>query len=353
MSQKTVDLTGIQDGDSLIWNATSGKFVVGPPLVQSLAIAYPGQTIANLPTTPADGTKVVVRVGSGVNTHQEVMRYSSASALWIGEAEYVIVTQGDTWAMDLGNRSASQMLVFSPVDNAVPYGKSHDLLAGSTNLSAAAFAGGTGVVTVGDTTSPHSFPFTASGTIQIRDNFVTYTGLTSTTFTGCTLVQGSGGTIPANEWVTQGYPGGWGFNVTSVLFADDLFAAGLRIQEKVAALMNSAPGEFKMTVGTHWQQYDPGDGTNPPTIPPSGGMGVSNTITSLDNTGGTQGGERDFYMTEMVDGSGNPTWKNWPLALPTKHFLVPKVVAKMASGALTSGSVLDYKHTIRWVADPT
>jgi hypothetical protein len=178
VSQKTVDLTGIQDGDSLIWNVAAGKFVVGPPLVQSLAISYPGETIADLPPSPADGTKAVVRVGSGVNTHQEVMRYSSGADLWIGEAEYVIVTQGDTWAMDLGNRSATEMLGWSPVDNAVPYGKAHDLLAGSTNLSAAAFAGGTGVVTVGDTTSPHSFPFTAAGTIQIRDNFVTYTGLT-------------------------------------------------------------------------------------------------------------------------------------------------------------------------------
>ena len=286
--------------------------------------------------------------------HEEHLTWNSTVDKWVGE-EHVLITQGDSWAMDLGNRAGAQLLDWSPVDNAVPYGKAYALIEGPLDLSAGNFNPGTatGVITVDDTTSPHSIPFNDSSAVNgnylvIRDNYLTYTGKTATTFTGCAVVEGSRGTIPDNEFITQGFPGGWGMVATPLLFADGLWDAGLRPQERLSSLMNSAPGEALLTVAPYWYQYDNGDGTQPmgmgTDVPPTGGMGVSASLVSLAGSGGAVGAaERSFAMTVN-------DWSDWPLAAFSKSFAYPRLVGKMAAGAQYSGSILDAKYVVRWVS---
>ena len=310
-----------------------------------------------------DGDLAIVRVGTWPDLYDEWLFWNADEDKWIGE-EKIIVNQGDAWAMDLSPRTAAQLLDWSYFDDAVPFGKAHAIITATCNLAASNFDTGTatGVITVDDTTSPHSFPFTdeGGGTPEgwyaiIRDNFITYTGRTSTTLTGCAVVQGSRESIPAGVYVTQGFPGGWGLSATYLIFADTLFAAGMQLQERLASLCNSSAAyaatsmtEKTMTIGPYWNQYDEGDGSEwswpPDNIPPAGGMGVSATLDTLASTGGTVGGERSFFVTTNE-------WTDWPLTTPTKKFLIPRIVGKMASGAAWPGSILDTRLGVRWIAD--
>ena len=109
---------------------------------------------------------------------------------------------------------AAQLSDWSYVDSAVPFGKAHAIIDGPLDLSAStstpALRPGRSPSTT--PTSPHSFPFTDSGGTGtnpdeantyavIRDNYITYTGKTSTTLTGCAVVQGTRGSIPDGEYV--------------------------------------------------------------------------------------------------------------------------------------------------------
>ena len=358
MAEYSVDLTGLQPGDTIVCATTSPAvtFEVGPALVQAIAIDYPSQDVSDLPATPAGGTKATVYVGTAPNRHQETLRYNATLAKWISEAEPIIMTQQDSWAMDLGNRSGAQMLDWSPVDNPVPYGKAFTTLNGSVDLSNANFnndGSPAGTITVVDTTNADShgsgpFASTSAGAyLKIRDNFITYTGKTSTTFTGCAVVQGARGTIPTGEWVSQGYSGGWGFNTTSIPFADDMYAAGLELEINFITMMNSGPNEKNMTLGVYWEQFDPGDGVIQLTIPPSGGLGVFPQLVSVDGSGGANSSERSFYLTEPTT-----EWQLWSLTAPTKKFLIPRVIGKMESGVESTGQCLDTKVAYRWVVNP-
>lgn len=359
------------------------------------------------------GELAILRVGSWPNRHEEWFYWdpaAGASGLWVAR-ERIIVTQSDGWAMDLSGRTGPQMLDWSYVDNAIPFGKAQAIIQGGVNLASSNFdpATSTGVINVDTTASTHSYPFrgipsvanvaalpadliaasgrplwlvldAGSGTpaiynwsgsawvqvatitsgnllggmIQIRDNFIRYTGITTNSFTGCSVIQGSRENIPAGEWVVQGSPGAWGFQVAHVPMVASMYAAGARLQERLDALMNNAPanaaipiGEKKMTIAAYWNQYSPGDGSNwpwpPAQVPPVGGMGVGIQLQSLDNTGGSIGGERNFYLT-------GGTWTDWALATPTKEYLIPRIVGKMEAGAIYTGSTLDTKLTTRWVA---
>jgi hypothetical protein len=295
---------------------------------------------------PVDGQPGLIRLGTWPNPSWE-FRYNSAIAKWVSEP-MVTVIQADAWAMDLGNRTGTQLLDWSEINNAVPFGKSAAFLVGSHDLSATNFNPGTatGVITVDSTVSTHSFPFQASSAaspyLQIRDNFLSYTAKTGTTFTGCAVVQGARGTIPTDVDVVQGYVGGYGYVSTPVDYASAMYAAGFTLQERLESLMNSAVGEAKITQAPYWFQFNAGDGTQPKAIPPTGGMGVSASVISPSSSGGIQGGERSFYVVRNG-------WSDWPLAAPTKEFLMPMMVGKMEAGATLTGSTLDTKLSMRWV----
>jgi len=353
MTDIPVDITGIQDGQTLIWNTATQKLIPGNRTAGS--VPRTASSIASLGSGVFDGEQAIIRVGTYPNIHEEPLTWSGAENSWFG-GEHVLVTQGDTWAMDSGNRSQAQMEDWSPIDNPVPYGQSYARIDGSLNLSSAAFnndGSPSGTITVDDTTSPHSFPFVdaagGNGTYyRIRDNYIIGEVGSGTTLINCAVVQGSRGTIPDQEFVRQGYPGGWGFSSVSLAFAGLLVAAGLHVQERLMSLCNSTPdngsGEKQYSMAPYWYQYDPGDGTANPSIPPTGGLGVSAVLLSPVGSGGVStSSERDFFL------SAND-WSDWPLAAPSKHFLIPRIVGKTPAGAYTSGSCLDTRLGVRWAS---
>jgi hypothetical protein len=352
-----VDTTGILTGETLQWNGV--KFVRGPAIADAAIVAT---TRAGLGSPTIDGRHGIIRLGTSPNVYEEHFFWDLAHTKWVG-TEKVIVTQQDNWAMDLGDRNATDLLNWSAIQNAVPYGKAFAIIQGALNLSASNFdpATHTGVITVDDTTSPHSHAFTDSGGaggsppqsnyLFVRDNIIAYTGRTSTTFTGCQVVQGPRGTIPTKEYITQGFVGGWGFVVEPIHNAAALFAAGFQLQERLTCLCNSSffispATEKKLNVAPYWYQYDPGDGQLPPQrqVPPSGGLGVSAILQSPSGSSpGAPGAERSFYVTMN-------SWSDWPLADPTKFSLIPMMVGKMEASGVYSGSILDTKLTVRWTS---
>lgn len=349
MAEVPVNIDGITEGQTLVWDADAGIFVAGPRAAASSIKV--GATLAALGSGAADGDPAVVRIGAWPDTHEELMYWDASQGKWVGE-ERVVIAQQDSWAMDLTNRSGAQLLDWSAIDSAVPFGKAYALLTVAADLSAAAFdpGGAGGTITVDDTSSPHSHPFAEAGAadgayLQVRDNYLTFAGKTGTTLTGCHVVQGSRGVIPVGEYAYQGYPGGWGFVSTPIPYAVDMWTAGFRLQERLSSLCNSGPADVNLLAAPYWTQYDAGDGVSQSLgVPPAGGLGASASLRSPDGSGLAVGnpGERDFYMT--VNG-----WTAWPLAAPTKRFLLPKMVGKMEAGPISSGEVLDTKLVVRWV----
>ena len=359
MPEITVDITGITSGQTLIWDSATSKFVAGNRLAGS--VPRTATTISALGDGVFDGEQAILRVGTYPNIHEEPLTWSNTQDKWFG-SEHILVTQGDAWAMDLGNRSQAQLEVYTAIDNPVPYGQAFAVIDGSLNLSDSSFnndGSPTGVIpVVDDTLSSHSYPFIDAGAVvgspmqgtyyRIRDNYlIGEVNATNDGFENCAVVQGSRGTIPNGEYIRQGWPGGWGFSVVPVAFADDLWAAGLHLQERLMSLMNCAPdagsGERTLQIAPYWYQYDPGDGGMNVAVPLTGGMGTSAVLTSLADTGGDIVAERPFFMTSN-------DWSDWPLATPTKTFLLPRLAGKMETGSETSGSCLDTRLGVRWAS---
>lgn len=320
-----------------------------------------GSTIAaiNAAGPKSDGDMAILRVGVHPNVEEVVLHWNSSASRWISD-EVVLITQQDNWAMDLGNKNATSLLDWSKIDNPVPYGRAYARLTGAHDLTAAAFTPGTatGVITVNDTTSPHSYPFSNTGGsgagnyLHLRDMIISYTGRTATTFTGCAVVEGPRSVVPDQEYIAQGYSSGWGFVTTPLNFVDQLFTAGLSLQERFTAMGASgfffgAVPEVRMQTAPYWYQFNQSDGQPPPQreIPPTGGMGVSAVWRTLAGTGGgAPTDERNFYVTLN-------NWSDWPLVAPTKHSLLPVLVGKMEAGGVYSGCVLDAKLSVRWWAN--
>ncbi len=302
-----------------------------------------GSTLAQL-GTGANGQMGILRLGTWPNLHELYLTYNTTTSKWVSD-ETVLTTQSDSWAMDLGNRSGTNLLDWSLVVNVIPYGKVHTVLNGSHDLSTAAFTGGTGVLTVSSTTSPKNEVFASSGTVLIRDNVISYTGTTATTFTGCTATAGTRGTIPSTVDVVQGYTGGFGMVASTLPFVTETWAAGFRLQERLTALMNAAPnpGVQLLSVAPYWIEYDSGDGIGPIPIPVAGGLGLSAVLTSEADPGGAgKDAERSFSWAE------NP-WTDITQFTPTKRYLTPRIAGRMAAGAIDTGEVLDLRLGVRWV----
>lgn len=340
MTEIGVDLTGITDGQTLVWSTAQGLLVPGDRMIAGPGAVKVAATRAALGAGAFDGQEALITLGAWPNLHVIRLFWNLAAGVWIG-AEKTVLTQNDTTAMDLGNRSGAQLLDWSELAYSIPYAKSYAQLTAAPDLSSAAFTGGTGVLTVDSTLSPHTDPFAPSGTLRIRDNVITYTGKTGTTFTGCTRTSGSGGVIPVSVDVVQGAPGGWGMVPETVGFAAEGYAAGFRLQESLIALTNAAPGGKRISVAPYWRQAAVGDGVSPVPVPPAGGLGLGAIMVSGVADGGAKTDERSFFETENG-------WTDLPFA-PTKRYLTPTVVAKMEAGAIDTGEVLDAMLRVRWV----
>ncbi len=310
-----------------------------------------GASLVDLGAGASDGAPGLVRLGTSPDIHEVGLTWDSDAAAWRSEP-ITVATQSDVAAMDLGNYKGSDLTGgYSLLVNALPsaLSKSYALLDGAQNLSTGAFAGGTGVLTVNDTTSPHSTIFPAAGTLYVRDNFITYTGKTATTFTGCTLVAGTGGTMPDDCDVTAGSAGGFGMVTSPVPWAGEMWDAGFRLEERVTCQLNAAPGPKTISAAAYWTEYDADDGVGPITTPVSGGMGISTPITSGtdDGTGGTKSSaaERSFFWAQN-------DWTAWAAGTPTKRWLQPRIVARMEAGAVDTGQVHNMLWQMRWVGTP-
>jgi hypothetical protein len=318
-----------------------------------------GSTVAALLTagTPANREPAWLTVTG----HEEKLRWKTSASRFEGRA-YTLKAQGDTWAMGPDNQPvytggwrAVRSALYGGSDRA------STALASSVNLSDSAFdpGGAGGTITVESTGSGHGPAFVSTANsfgssvpyIRIRDNFISGVVGSGTTLTNCRVVQGSRGTIPAGEMVAQGDPGGWGFtSVEQIESAGALYAAGLRPEVSLRALLNSGYGtpEKKITAAAYWHQLDHGDvAPSPPADGSvvSGGLGVCGQLQSLASTGGASGGERSFYMTVP-----SPLWTAWALSAPTKAFLVPWIVFDMETGAVHPGTILDLVLMFRWVS---
>lgn len=298
-----------------------------------------------------DGTLGAIKVGAWPNEHMELLEWDATAAKWIGEQQEII-TQGDVWAMDLRDKSGVQLVAYAPCIEAVPFGSAMAILNGAHNLAAAAFNPGTatGVITVDSlTTAGHGIPFLPAGNIRIRDNIIVYAALAGDTqFTGCKVMAGSRENIPDNLVVSQGHPGGFGFVVSPIVFAGELYAAGLRLQEKMFSHMNGSTegggGTKALSLAPYWYQYNDGDGA-PGTFaaPPAGGLGTSTPLVGTTEAGGVDNnGERNFFMHEN-------DWSDFPAFVLTKRYLVPKMYGKMTAGAIDTGECLDTVLRTRWV----
>lgn len=306
-----------------------------------------GSSRAAIGSGSADGDLAICRLGTWPNVHEELLVWNAAQLKWVGE-EKVVLTQNDRWSLDLGDYPESLLAAQTwawfknPNPNA---NAAFVLLNGSHNFSGAAFAGGTGVVSVKTSANFDTTPFAAAGVLRIRDNKISYTGKTANSFTGCTLIFGSGSVCTDNSDVVQGGDGGFGVVASPVAWAKEMKDAGFWLQERLVALMNASPQSspgVQMDCAAYWVQYDNGDGYVAPTNPPTGGLGLSAALTSTTAIGTNKPGERPFAWVE------NP-WTDMPAFTVTKRYMQPRLYGKMHAGATDTGQVLDALLRVRWV----
>jgi hypothetical protein len=193
-------------------------------------------------------------------------------------------------------------------------------------------------------------PFANSGRVQILDNIINYTGLTSTSFTGCSLFAGSGGTLPDRCNVVGPATGGHGLVSAALTSVGALWTAGFRLQEHLTSFLTGGEDLKAMTIAPYWYQYDSADGQiEPDVVPPVGGLGFSHTLVSpayaVQGQSAFQAkpSERAFYWHETG-------WQTWSASgTPSKEYLIPRLYGKMAAGAVDSGEICDTCLRMRWV----
>lgn len=305
-------------------------------------IAKAATTVAGLGVGSYDGQPGILRIGTWPNLHEELLKWNSGLNKWVGDS-FNVLTQSDTWAMDLGNRSGAQLVDWSLVTNPIPYSRHYTSLNGAQAANSATINANARYANAGD--------FAASGTILIRDNIINYTGISGTqsapfSFTGCTLASGSGGTIPTGVDIVQGFPGGYGIQAVAVQYATELWSAGLRLQEKLLSFMNGSPeagGGKALAIAPYWYEYSSGDAQIPPALPLTGGIGLSASLTGTTAPNGNKAAERQFTWAE------NP-WSDWAAGTPTKRYLYARLAGKMASASTDTGECLDTTLRMRWIS---
>jgi hypothetical protein len=300
------------------WQRTGGSL---PPKI--------GATVAALgaAATLVDGQEGLLRVTAD---HTEELRWNTAAARWEGLTEYVLVDQADTWGMDLANHSLANIRAnWCRFYNSLPYGKQRAYL---TVAAAAADA----TLTVNDTTG-----FTASGTLRIRGENVSYTGKTATTFTGVT---GLTVAAPINvTLVTQGEVGGYGTAVEPLDRVGELYAAGLVLEARASAFLNGSQDNIAMDVAAYCWDANHGASFNlPATVTPTGGLGFGPTLTGPTAPGApNRSTERAF---QQIIGA----WTQLAFT-PTQRYLFAALYGRMTNVAANdNGEEYGYQLRLRW-----
>lgn len=354
MPQITTDLTGIQDGDTLIWDAAHNKFVKGPAAAAPLVInIQSGDTLTDLGSGEVDGQLGIVRI----NDDDELrFRWRQSAAKWYAPEQNVLKVN-DAWAVDLTNQlpSAWKNAWCRPVHGVGWYHGTRGRLDTTIN------SGATSVII--DTLSDgESNTFPAAGKVLIGGDVVTYTGRTdngngTVTLTGCsgvteTHVAEKAPVIPYDN-INAGDMGGWGITSVPIDFAATLWTAGFRLRERVShAHMNGSIDNQAMDMTVYWWNYDVGDSFAEPDpfTAPSGQLGKSLTITGPAFPGGSDLAD-DVTQERAFDIKGGD-WTNWQAGTPTKEILDPYIYLRMPAGADNTGEMYGTTWQTQWYGAP-
>lgn len=348
-----VDTTGIAAGDTLVWDGS--KLIPGPASVLPVI----GADLVDL-GTPVDGKTGIVRLGSGDDVHEEI--FIGDGSNWIGR-ERVILTTTDSWAMDL---SRCPIANFANAWAKFSGGVGWQILGGRTALRSSTTLP-TGTINVKDWIG-YGGAIPASGTVFIRDQLITFTGVVTTPgamqLTGCT---GGTGTFPAD--ITPVIPatianygggdsGGWGTMVVPLDRCDELYDAGFVLEERANCWVNGSCDLKRMTIAPHYLNYDLGEDMGAaanyprPNLPPIAGMlgpGIQLQGPPYDMAGYTVPGSHN-RADERGFEQRHAAWTAWASADPTKRFLLPTLYGKMETGAQDNGEVYGYTLRVRWVS---
>jgi hypothetical protein len=333
--QRTVDLTGISVGDTLVWDGS--KFVPGPRSAPPIV----GATLDDLGTPSYNGATGKLVLGTWPDVHVETLTWILADQQWVGGREYVVMSMGDTWAMDPDGHTLAQMRSPNWVRPyaGIDYGKP-----AHTYLSSDYVVGTDTTMNVNAATQ-----FTSAGQVNLLDATINYTGKTTNTLTGCSKASGTNGTVHGDASngtpVSQGEVGGWGTIVKPLPHAGALVAAGLVPQERVAGFMNGSADNYSMSIRPWWFEANNNDTiTAPPTIA-SGGLGGGTILTGPAGPLGIANRANERPFATRLGG-----WQDWTATLPSKDLLWCAIYCQIPALAVDWGEFYAGTVRVRWVS---
>jgi hypothetical protein len=352
---------GLSDGETLIWNAGAGGFVVGPAAAAPKVIYLAnGDMLADLGNGQVDGQIGIVRIGDEPDDAELRLRWRQATARWVGP-EMEVASLNDAWAIDGINQQPGdvQNQWYRPIHGVAWYHGSRAVLAND-------YVPGAGTIVVKNKIGP----FAAAGLLMLRGWTPAYTGLTNNgngtwTFTGVTggpsvtLYADMTPVIPYDS-NNAGDSGGWGGPVRVIDHAAQLWTAGFRLQERVPLVyMNGSHDSMAMDAALWWFQHDPttdlytmpAPWDQPMGLPGVLGKGITVTGPSEHHAGfdgtGTRVDERGFTtITAYQD------WVSWAAGAPTKRYLKPFLYHRMPAGAKDTGEMYNLHWSLRWIGTP-
>jgi len=349
-----VDLTGIQEGDTIVWDVVNGKFVKGPPALAP-KVCYLDGTPNTLGSGVADGQLGLVRIGTGADEYEIQMRWRASSSRWESQA-ITVMTTNDAWAVDGINQQPADFKNqwYRPIHGVSWYDT------GAKAILANDYTGGT-TLTIKSVVGT----FASAGQLMVRGWIISYTGKTDNgdgtfTFTGCSGGSGSV-TLKANyvpiipaDGVNVGDAGGWGIRGMPIERAGELWAGGLRLQERIASVyLSGSQDNQAMDTALYYFQYNTTDAfSNPvPWDPPSGGLGFGHVVTS-QAVPGPSSSPTSLRTAERGMDVFKTDWIDWSASSPTKRWVVPVLYHRMPLAAEDTGEEYGRTHQVRWTWTP-
>lgn len=360
MTQVLVDITGITNGQTLIWDGA--KFVPGP----HTAAPKVASTLGGLGSGSVDGQSGVIRIGTYPDVHIEHFLWNAAVSKWIGVNEYILLSALDAWAMDFSRQPLSRLRnKWCRPNGGVGWqirGARGQLTSNITLPQAS--------ITI---LRPPTEHFASVGQILIRDVLVSYTGTTEgdathTTFTGCTNDSGANGrtfdtdhtpVIPFAA-LSGGDEGGWGTSSFGLDRVADLWSAGFRLEERLDGFFNGTTDLMSVDFGAFYLPFNLGENlgaaSNYPDVNQTAdaiagilGPGISVTGPAYDMAGYTAPGSHLAYQERGFE-RRTSAWTAWSSVAPTKRFLQPLLYARHNGATKSSGECYSINLMARWVS---
>lgn len=334
----------------MAWHAV--EVPEAPPIIAS--------TLAGLGSGVMNGQPGIVRLGTYPDDYELRLRWNVEAGRWVAP-EIAIMSTNDAWAVDGINHQPPDFKNqwYRPMHGVGWYHGTRAVL--NANRAASATANIV-VKNVADG------PFDAAGKIMIRGWTPSYTSYSDTgggTFTFGGVTNGPtealvGDVVPIipydNAKAADG--GGWGITTQHLDYAEDLWTAGFRLEERVALVyMCGSQDEQAMTAGVHWFEYDQTTDlfVNPaPWVEPADddtylGAGIAVTGPTDHYAGFDGGGTRVQERGFEIRYTG---WTVWSAGAPTKRYLRPLLYCKMPTGANDTGELYGLTVEARWVGEP-